>query len=142
MSPLGQKVSSLGLPHIPAPLHFRRRPPLSHHPSVVVICVKRGPVNRPCSPHSSLVPQHPLMAALSIYGSTEPATLAWGVLVKHEAGNTSLIVVDILTTLVCIDVLEWSCRLNLALVSRTKEGAFEEKLRADLPILVFIVPEV
>ena len=32
--------------------------------------------------------------------------------------------------------------LTLTLVSGTKEGAFEEKLRADLPILVFIVPEV
>ena len=49
---------------------------------------------------------------------------------------------DILSTLVCIDVLEWSLRFNLTLVSGTKEGAFEEKLRADLPILVFIVPEV
>ena len=29
-----------------------------------------------------------------------------------------------------------------ALVSKTKEGTFEEKLRTDLPILVFIVPEV
>ena len=66
----------------------------------------------------------------------------WGVLVKREAGNTSLIVGDILSTPVCIDVLEWSSRLNLALVSKTKEGTFEEKLCADLPILVFIVPEV
>ena len=63
-------------------------------------------------------------------------------MVKREAGNTSLTVVNILTTPVCIDVLEWSCHLNLALVSKTKEGAFEEKLRADLPILVFVVPEV
>ena len=43
---------------------------------------------------------------------------------------------------VCIDVLEWSSRFNLTLVSGTKEGAFEEKLHADLPILVFIIPEV
>ena len=63
-------------------------------------------------------------------------------MVKCEAGNTSLIVVDILTTPVCIDILEWSCRLNLTLVSKTKEGTFEEKLRADLPILGFVVPEV
>ena len=63
-------------------------------------------------------------------------------MVKREAGNTSLIVGDILSTPVCIDVLEWSLRLNLTLVSKTKEGTFEEKLRADLPILVFIVPEV
>ena len=49
---------------------------------------------------------------------------------------------DILSTPVCIDVLEWSSRFNLTLVSGTKEGAFEEKLRADLPILVCIVPEV
>ena len=48
----------------------------------------------------------------------------------------------ILSTPVCIDVLEWSSHLNLALVSKTKEGTFEEKLRADLPILGFIVPEV
>ena len=68
--------------------------------------------------------------------------LAWGILVKSEAGNTSLIVGNILSTPVCIDVLEWSLRFNLTLVSKTKEGAFEEKLRADLPILVFIVPEV
>ena len=66
----------------------------------------------------------------------------WGVLVKREAGNTSLIVGDILSMPVCIDVLEWSLRFNLSLVSKTKEGTFEEKLRADLPILVFIVPEV
>ena len=63
-------------------------------------------------------------------------------MVKREAGNTSLIVGDILSTPVCIDVLEWSSHLNLALVSKTKEGAFGEKLRADFPILVFIVPEV
>ena len=68
--------------------------------------------------------------------------LAWGVWVKHEAENTSLIVGDILSTPVCIDVLEWSSHFNLTLVSKTKEGAFEEKLLADLPILVLIVPEV
>ena len=49
---------------------------------------------------------------------------------------------DILSTPVCIDVLEWSSPFNLTLVSGTKEGTFEEKLRVDLPILVFIVPEV
>ena len=43
---------------------------------------------------------------------------------------------------VCIDVLEWSKRFNLCLVSKTKQGTFGEKLRADLPILVFIVPDV
>ena len=49
---------------------------------------------------------------------------------------------DILSMLVCIDVLEWSSHFNLTLVSKTKEGAFIQKLRIDLPILVFIVPEV
>ena len=49
---------------------------------------------------------------------------------------------DTLSTPVCIDVLEWSSHFNLTLVSGTKEGTFEEKLRVDLPILVFIVPEV
>ena len=49
---------------------------------------------------------------------------------------------DILSTPVCIDILEWSCAFNLTLVSGTKEGTFEEKLCADFPILVFIVPEV
>ena len=52
------------------PCIFAAVPPPSHHPSVVIICVKRGPVNRPRSPRSSLVPRHPLTAALSIYGST------------------------------------------------------------------------
>ena len=49
---------------------------------------------------------------------------------------------DMLSTPVCIDVLEWSSCFNLAFVSKTKQGTFEEKLRADLPILVFVVSEV
>ena len=49
---------------------------------------------------------------------------------------------DILSMLVCIDVLEWSSCFNLTLVSKTKEGAFEEKLHTDLLILVYIVLEV
>ena len=43
---------------------------------------------------------------------------------------------------VCIDILEWSKHFNLSLVSKTKQGTFGEKLHADFPILVFIVPEV
>ena len=68
--------------------------------------------------------------------------LAWEVLVKREAGNTSLIVGDILSMPVCIDCPRMVTALNPMLSQQDKARLKTFYVHVYSLILGLIVPEV
>ena len=141
MSPIGRKALGVELDSTP-PCTFAAAPTCSSSPLSSVPCVKHTEHIRPA--YSSLVPRLPLTALVevldiaarhppslchvfSIPSTFDPPTPA-SYLSFHLRRGRSARYCDILSTPVCIDVLEWSSRFNLSLVSKTKQGTFDEKV--------------